>query len=173
MEEVGDGISCSHKIEEVIEVLNDEIASAKSKRSLPPLVLLLVDIDNLERVNRWYGRNVGDEILASTVKLLRQLMDKPDLLVRFGGDEFLILLRGIEIRDAKEKARKILDTIKVYEFASNKLKISVSIGIAHYFSFAFSSDEFLGCAVEALALAQKEGGTFKVFMEEEEWNEEQ
>lgn len=172
MEEAGNDITCSHKIEEVIEVLNSEIASSKSKRSLPPLVLLLVDIDNLERINRWFGRNVGDEILASAVKLLKRLISKSDILVRFGGDEFLILLRDAVLKDAKEKACKILNTIKAHEFASNKLKISASIGIAHYFSFAFSSDEFLGCAVEALALAQKEGGTFKVFMEEEEWNEE-
>jgi len=172
MEEAGEKISCSHKIEEILEVIKSEIASSKDKGSLPPVVLLLVDIDNLERINRWYGRSVGNEVLGSTVKILNRLISPKDLLVRFGGDEFLVLLRDVTLKEAKDKACQIIGAIKAHEFASHKIKISVSIGIAHYFSFAFSTDEFIGCVVEALTLAQKEVGTFKVFMEEEEWDEE-
>lgn len=172
MEEAGEKISRSHKIEDIFKVVKDEIASSKNKRLLPPLVLLLVDIDNLERINRWYGRSAGNEILESAVKILNKLISPKDILVRFGGDEFLILLRDTTLKEAKEKARQIIDAIKTHEFASQKIKISVSIGLAHYFSFAFSTDEFIGCVVEALTLAQKEMGTFKVFMEEEEWDEE-
>jgi len=105
-------------------------------------------------------------------KILMNTLKEGDLLARFGGDEFLILLRGVTLEVAKEKARRILEAVKDYEFDPHKLKLSVSIGIVYYFSFAFSVDEFLGCAVEALTTAQKEGGTFKVFMEEEEWDEE-
>ncbi|MDP3786923.1 MAG: GGDEF domain-containing protein [Candidatus Omnitrophota bacterium] len=172
MEESGERISCSYRIEDILEVVKSEIASSKDKRSLPAVVLLLVDIDNLERINRWYGRSVGNEVLEATSKILKKVIGPKDLLVRFGGDEFLILLRDTTLKEAKEKARQILSAIKTHEFASHKIRISVSIGIAHYFSFAFSTDEFIGCVVEALTLAQKEVGTFKVFMEEEEWNEE-
>ena len=172
MEEASGSVNCPHGIEDVLDVLNKEISGSKNKRILPPIVLLLVDIDNLERVNRWYGRNAGNEVLAATAKILHHMLRPADLLARFGGDEFLLLFRGITLKEAKEKASKIIESLKNHDFASDRLKISASIGIAHYFSFAFSSDELLGCAVEALALAQKEGGTFKVFMEEEEWNEE-
>ncbi|MDD4878878.1 MAG: GGDEF domain-containing protein [Candidatus Omnitrophica bacterium] len=171
MEEAGWSVNCPHRIEDVLEVLNKEISGSKNKRTLPPIALLLVDIDNLERVNRWYGRNTGNEVLSETAGLLRRILGPDDFLARFGGDEFLLLFRRITLKDAKEKASKIIESLKNHDFASDRLKISASIGIAHYFSFAFSSDELLGCAVEALALAQKEGGTFKVFMEEEEWNE--
>lgn len=171
MEEASENISGSHRIEDILEILKSEIDSSKAERSLPPIALLLVDIDNLERFNRWYGRNVGNKILDSTAKILRGLLKEGDLLARFGGDEFLILMRSITQEEAKERARRILDAIKDYEFDPNRLRLSVSIGIAYYFSFAFSPDEFLGCAVEALTLAQKEGGAFKVFMEEEEWDE--
>ncbi len=171
MEEASGSVNCPHGIEDVLDVLNSEISGSKNKRILPPIALLLVDIDNLERVNRWYGRNTGNEVLAATANVLNHMLRPADLLARFGGDEFLLLLREITLKEAKEKASKIIESLKNHDFASDRLKISASIGIAHYFSFAFSGDELLGCAVEALALAQKEGGTFKVFMEEEEWNE--
>lgn len=173
MGETGEKLKGSCSIEEILEVLKTEIAKAKEKAALPPLALLLVDIDNLERVNRWFGRNLGNEVLDFTAKFLGGQIKTEDLLTRFGGDEFLVLLRGITLKEAKEKASEILSAVKQSKFTSKGLKISVSIGIAHYFSFAFSGEEFLGCVVEALASAQKEGGTFKVFMEEEDWNEKQ
>jgi diguanylate cyclase (GGDEF)-like protein len=171
MEEAGGSIGCPNKIEDIVSVLDNEISGSKDKRLLPSVALLLVDIDNLERVNRWYGRNTGDEVLVSLAGLLKDGLGGKDLLARFGGDEFLVLLRDVTLKEAKERSARILQAVRSREFASEKLKISVSVGIANYFSFAFSGDELLGCAVEALALAQKEGGTFKVFMEEEEWNE--
>ena len=172
MEEAGGSLSCPHKIEEIINVLNTEIAGSKDKRQLPSVVLLLVDIDNLERINRWYGRAAGNEVLASATKLLKRHIGAGDLLARFGGDEFLILLRGVSLAEAKKKSAGIIEAVRGHNFGPKGVTVSVSIGIAHYFSFAFSSDEMLGCAVEALALAQKEGSTFKVFMEEEAWDEE-
>lgn len=173
MEDAGEKVSGSHSIEDIVEVLRNEIDRSKAERSLPPIALLLIDIDNLERFNRWYGRAVGNRILDYTAKVLRNLVKESDLLARFGGDEFIILLRGVTQEETKEKARKILEEIKDYDLEPHRLKLSVSIGVAYYFSFAFSPDEFLGCAVEALTSAQKEGGTFKIFMEEEEWDEKQ
>lgn len=171
MEDASEDVGIFHKIEEMLEVLKNEIDRSKTERVLPDIALLLVDIDNLERFNRWYGRITGNKILNSTAKILRDTLKEGDLLARYGGDEFLILMRGVTLAQVREKAREILDVIREYEFDPNKLKLSVSIGIAYYFSFAFSPDEFLGCAVEALSSAQKEAGTFKVFMEEEEWDE--
>lgn len=171
MEETGENVSGSHGIEDIVESLKKEIDRSKAERSFPPIALLLVDIDNLERFNRWYGRASGNKILNYTAKVLKDLINENDLLARFGGDEFIILLRGVTQEEAKEKARTILTAIKDCDLEPHRLKLSVSIGVAYYFSFAFSPDEFLGCAVEALTSAQKEGGTFKVFMEEEEWDE--
>lgn len=171
MEEAGGSVNCPHKIEDILGILNAEISGSKEKRTLPAVMLLLIDIDNLERVNRWYGRSTGDDVLGDISQLLRDRLKAGDLLARFGGDEFLMLLRGVTLKDAKERSKEILEAVKSRDFASDNLRVSVSVGIAHYFSFAFSGDELLGCAVEALALAQKEGGTFKVFMEEEEWDE--
>ena len=114
MEEAGERISCSHKIEDILEVVKNEIASSKDKRSLPAVVLLLVDIDNLERINRWYGRSVGNEVLKAASKILKNEIGPKDLLARFGGDEFLILLRDVTLKEAKEKARQILNAIKTH-----------------------------------------------------------
>ncbi|MDD5271009.1 MAG: GGDEF domain-containing protein [Candidatus Omnitrophica bacterium] len=171
MEEAGGGVNCPNKIEDILAILSGEISGSKDKRLLPSVILLLIDIDNLERVNRWYGRHVGDDLLAAVSRTIRDRITGSDLLARFGGDEFLVLLRGVTLKEAKQRSAQILEALSSLEFTSAKLKISASIGIAHYFSFAFSGEELLGCAMEALALAQKEGGTFKVFMEEEEWNE--
>ncbi len=171
MEGPGENVGSSHRIEDILEVLKTEIDRSKETRLLPPVALLLVDIDNFERFNRWYGRGVGNKILDSTEKILRSLLRGGDLLARFGGDEFLILMRGLTQEEVKEKAHRILDAVSDYGFESNRLRLSVSIGVAYYFSFAFSPDEFLGCAVESLSAAQKEAGTLKVFMEEEEWDE--
>ncbi len=171
MEEAGGSVNCPNKIEDILGILDGEISGSKDKRLLPSVVLLLIDIDNLERVNRWYGRNTGDDLLAAVSRTIGDNITGRDLLARFGGDEFLVLLRGVTLKEAKQRSARILEALRSLDLASAKLKVSASIGIAHYFSFAFSGEELLGCAVEALALAQKEGGTFKVFMEEEEWNE--
>jgi diguanylate cyclase (GGDEF)-like protein len=171
MEEAGGVVSCPHKIEDILGILDGEISGSKDNRALPSVVLLLIDIDNLERVNRWYGRSTGDDVLVEVSQLVRGMISGSDLLARFGGDEFLVLLRGATLKEAKQRSAEILEALRSRDFASAKLKVSASIGIAHYFSFAFSGEELLGCAVEALASAQKEGGTFKVFMEEEEWDE--
>ncbi|MFH0771835.1 MAG: GGDEF domain-containing protein [Candidatus Omnitrophota bacterium] len=171
MAETDGTISGFCKIEDMLRVLDSEIAVSKEKRSLPDLALLMIDIDNLERINRWYGRSLGNEVLDFIGGLLASALNEDGFLARFGGDEFLILMRGTTFSEAKDKAREIIAVVKNNKFNAKKIKISVSIGIANYFSFAFSSDEFIGCVVEALTLAQKEAASFKVFMEEEEWNE--
>lgn len=171
MAETGGKINGFCKIEDILRTLDIDISASKEKRSLPDLVLLMIDVNNLERINRWYGRLFGNEVLISIGRLLREIFNQSDFIARFGGDEFLILMRRATLKDAKDKAREIIGALENNKFDSRKAKVSVSIGIANYFSFAFSSDEFIGCVVEALTLAQKEAVTFKVFMEEEEWDE--
>ena len=74
MEEASGSVNCPHKIEDVLDILNKEISGSKNKRILPSVVLLLVDIDNLERVNRWYGRNTGNDVLSATAKILHRML---------------------------------------------------------------------------------------------------
>lgn len=73
-----------------------DIALANAERTGLPYAAVLLDIDHFKRVNDEYGHSVGDEVLISLVALLQQNSRKGDQLFRYGGEEFVLLLPGID-----------------------------------------------------------------------------
>lgn len=58
--------------------------------------LILIDIDNFERINTYYGIDIGDLLLSDIVKIIKTSLREEDKIVRIGGDEFLIFLKKIQ-----------------------------------------------------------------------------
>lgn len=98
------------------------------------LGLIVVDIDNFKTVNDQYGHSIGDGVIVEVAQCLKQNIRHSDLIVRFGGDEFLILIPDVEIKQVTEIAEKIRHDVSNLNIDVPHIKqrftISVSIGIA-------------------------------------------
>ncbi len=107
-----------------------------STRSIGLAALFFLDLDGFKQVNDTFGHQAGDEILIETAQRLRDTLRESDLIYRFGGDEFVVLLTKVNQRkDAELVARKILDKVgKSYTIDKDgersRASIGVSIGIA-------------------------------------------
>lgn len=94
--------------------------------------LFIIDIDNFKTINDNYGHAFGDEVLDEIGQKLRSLVRKDDLVGRIGGDEFMILIRGISNQSiVMDKANAMIDSIsKTYCKNGKSIKITASIGIS-------------------------------------------
>ena len=104
-----------------------------SKREKNALSALMIDIDRFKVVNDSYGHLVGDEVLKRVAKILLEMIRESDIAVRFGGEEFIILLPGTELSGAAVIAQKMRKSIELAEIVlddNSVVKFTVSIGIA-------------------------------------------
>lgn len=110
--------------------LNRRIASYR--RQGTPLGVLLVDVDRFKGVNDRYGHLVGDHVLKSVADALRQAVRDCDLLARFGGEEFAVLVAGAtpeEFTSAAERVRKFVEQAQI-ECNGLQLQATISCGVA-------------------------------------------
>jgi diguanylate cyclase (GGDEF)-like protein len=129
------------------------------------LVFIMVDVDSFKRVNDEYGHKLGDELLQKIAERLSKLVRKSDVLVRWGGEEFLIMSRSADAAGIAVFCERILEVIFSEPFIlSNGLKLrkSCSIGWAPYpwCSGAFEAicaEEVIELADSALYLAKSSG----------------
>jgi len=99
------------------------------------LALLMCDLDFFKQVNDIYGHDAGDEILKQTSVVLRQSVREADLVFRFGGEEFLIVLVDVEPDSAIAVAEKVRQRIETHKFAlsdGSLVQKTISIGVAEY-----------------------------------------
>ena len=106
-----------------------------SKREKSNLSTLMIDIDYFKAINDTYGHLTGDRVLKNIADNLLHIIRETDVAIRFGGEEFVILLPNTAIQGAKSIAQKICDTIakeevKTLNEDATVIKYTVSIGIA-------------------------------------------
>jgi len=102
-------------------------------RARGSLALLLVDIDHFKRVNDTYGHLVGDQVLAALAEALRQQVRDSDVVGRFGGEEFVVLLPGADADEAGKVAERLRDRVgaaPVSVAGGGEVRVTVSIGAA-------------------------------------------
>ena len=93
------------------------------------LSLMVVDLDYFKRINDTYGHNVGDEVLKKVAKEMQRTFRNIDIVCRWGGEEFVVLLPAAEIKDAEKIAEKLRNKVKELRFDKCPCNISVSIGL--------------------------------------------
>jgi diguanylate cyclase (GGDEF)-like protein len=94
----------------VAGVASVEREIARAQRSRTPLTVAFVDVDGLKVVNDTRGHAAGDDLLVAVATLLQESVRKQDLIFRYGGDEFVCVLPGMEVDEADDKLRDVRAT---------------------------------------------------------------
>jgi len=125
------------------------------------LSILFIDIDQFKKINDEFGHQVGDSVLSQLSDILERSVRSVDVVARYGGDEFIILLPETKKTYALKTAERILKHIKNYDFFKNALKVkelNISIGVAGFPEDAGGTYELIKKADTALYQAKREGG---------------
>jgi diguanylate cyclase (GGDEF)-like protein/PAS domain S-box-containing protein len=138
-------------------------ASTEMHHAGMPWSLLFIDLDKFKEINDAFGHQYGDELLKQVTERLRMHLREPDLLSRFGGDEFIILIQG-NSRDAGQIAQLLIQDIKL-AFLMDMLDVHIgaSIGIATYPQDGNNLEELIQAADTAMNKAKALGGNQSVF----------
>ena len=132
----------------------------RSLYSNTPLSLLVIDIDHFKSVNDTYGHNVGDLVLQGVARIMMNSVRPTDLVTRYGGEEFVIVLPGSELAGARIVAERVCSIIAetpMFAPGAGELpRVTVSLGAAQMQEDE-SMDEFIGRADAALYRAKRNG----------------
>jgi diguanylate cyclase (GGDEF)-like protein/hemerythrin-like metal-binding protein len=111
------------------EAVLTEIALVHRRRD--PLSLLMFDLDHFKRINDTFGHSAGDAVLAGVSQTVRQHLRASDALVRWGGEEFLVLAPGTRLEGALGLAEKLRTAVAANEFPGIG-QVTMSLGVAEY-----------------------------------------
>ncbi len=134
-----------------------EAIYAKNKRKKQALCVAMIDIDDFKKINDTYGHDVGDKAIKVVADILKGICRSSDLIARFGGEEFCILLEEVTAADTEklfEKIRKAFED-NVIKTDDTELSYTVSIGISY--GFSDSLDAMIKESDEALYKAKTTG----------------
>lgn len=141
---------------------------AKSLRNNSKLAVLFIDVDRFKAINDIYGHCVGDRVLIEIGSLLEKSVRDSDLVSRYGGDEFVVLLSEIEeINQINVIARRIvksMESIKVDGFLE---EVKLSIGVSIFPDHGRSLNELISSSDKAMYRAKKSGGSTTVIHDED------
>lgn len=136
-----------------------EQAKAISLRNKRPYSALMIDVDHFKQINDTYGHEAGDLAIKHVSEILTQQSRESDIIARFGGEEFLILLLETDNRAAiiaGEKIRQALASSPL-QFEQNSIPMTVSCGVAATSSETTALDELIAKADKALYQAKQTG----------------
>ena len=135
------------------------LAIAQHHSTERQLAVLLVDLDRFKDANETMGHGAGDRILAEAARRMSEILGESDLVARFGGDEFVILLSNCGGRDqVKQAAERLLACYRrPFQLKDHSVSIGASIGIATYPADAVTQEDLLRAADLALYRAKAEG----------------
>jgi diguanylate cyclase (GGDEF)-like protein len=140
------------------EALEREIARAT--RSATPVAVLILDLDHFKKINDTYGHSAGDHVLRELGAILRFRSRTEDVAARHGGEEFLLMLPGMDKIDAVQRAeelRAVIGDIQLLDNGIDLPNVTVSIGVAVFPDHGYTADDLLRSADTALYKAKNAG----------------
>jgi len=120
-------------------------------RTNSPIGILLIDIDHFKVINDQFGHNVGDDVLVNIALIIKQQVRTQDLIARWGGEEFLVVLPDTTTGDARLSAERIRAAFHDYDWLNKidaNLSATISIGVSE-----FQQGESLSSAIARADLA--------------------
>jgi diguanylate cyclase (GGDEF)-like protein len=134
----------------------------RAKRFGQPLAVAMIDIDSFKSVNDTRGHEYGDHVLRLIAGTVRQQLRAVDILARYGGDEFVLLLPGTDARGAVNTVEKIRTLVETRELpgdqsSSPRRRFTVSVGLSVYPETASGAEELLRRADQSLLQAKLAG----------------
>jgi diguanylate cyclase (GGDEF)-like protein len=134
----------------------------RATRTKEPLSLVLFNIDDLKQVNDQFGHSMGDKVLTEIAKIITSSVRVTDIVGRFGGDEFMLILPACKAENAIIVAEQIRESVELNHF-EDQIRISISGGI-HQFT-GESVDQLID-AVGKLVLRAKQNGQNRIEVSE-------
>ena len=144
-----------------------ELALAHHQRYAYPFCLLVMDIDHFKSINDQYGHQFGDEVLIGVSKALKQEVRNTDILVRYGGEEFVIIFSNTSCDSGKQFSERIREQIKALSWRTGEKNVSITISIGlHCLNLVHAThgqdsqsdiDHIIQCADAALYKAKEKG----------------
>lgn len=129
----------------------------RARRSEQPISIVFVEIDGFKKINDDSGHLHGDQILRSVATVLRRSCRETDLVARFGGDEFVLLLPQTETKNAARVAERVRRSLAEIQHVEGT-RVTASLGIATCVDHGTSGDALLESADRAMYQAKRAGG---------------
>jgi diguanylate cyclase (GGDEF)-like protein len=152
-----DGLTQIYNKRYFVETLEREIGRAHRYRR--DLSLIMFDIDEFKRINDTYGHLAGDHVLKQLAATIRSRIRREDILSRYGGEEFAIILPEIDNYNAMQFAEKIRGLIEMnsFRFEDSDIPVTISVGVASIQPAFQESSDFIRVADEKLYAAKDAG----------------
>lgn len=143
-------------IRNVVKEKLNKIINSGSKR-INNFSLLMLDIDHFKAVNDTYGHMVGDKVLTALGKTLNDSLRKKDIVGRYGGEEFIVVLNGTEKQAAMLVAEKLRRNVEKANFLGKEKPVTISVGISSYPQDGRNMDLLVEKADKALYYSKNNG----------------
>lgn len=121
-----------------------------------PLAIMLFDLDNLKEVNDTWGHEKGDQMLQVFTEILRSQTYSDDILCRYGGDEFLVILKHLNSETTAMKKGSDIGRLFREQFSDENMNVSCSVGIVISGADEKPSEKLIECADKAMYRAKQE-----------------
>ncbi|MCU7942047.1 MAG: sensor domain-containing diguanylate cyclase [Candidatus Thiodiazotropha sp. (ex Cardiolucina cf. quadrata)] len=141
----------------IIHALESAISAVERHRQ--PLSIAMVDIDRFKQINDRFGHQVGDDVLVAIANAFTSSLRGYDIIGRYGGEEFLLILPQTNTEDAGELIERLRQSIADLSFAGTQGKrVTISVGmIAYLHGIKIDADAMIRCADDALYRAKANG----------------
>ncbi|UJW77800.1 GGDEF domain-containing protein (plasmid) [Rhizobium sp. SL42] len=150
-----DALTGLYNRRKLIETLNQRLAVFEREKSQTSV--LIFDLDNFKRLNDEMGHQAGDAALVEIARLCRQRLRQSDVIARFGGDEFVVVMPGTHRGDALEIAELLREHVPIILRESLRYDATISGGVSEFSQPDRGSSDILKRADEGLYLSKRAG----------------
>ena len=155
---IRDDCTCLYNSRHLLNVIDIEIE--KSKKQKTPFSIVFLDLDHFKSINDTYGHLVGSGLLSKIGDTILESIDKKDTAVRYGGDEFVIIMTESGREEALKKTQKIhkkMNETLYYQKENFNIKVTASFGLATFPDDANDKEQIIKMADNAMYNVKKKG----------------
>ncbi|MBM9519131.1 GGDEF domain-containing protein [Desulforhopalus vacuolatus] len=140
------------------QIIFTETLKDWKRKGGPLFSVILLDLDHFKEINDTYGHPAGDEVLKALVQTMQQIIRRSDVIFRWGGEEFLLLLKECPPDQASVTAEMIREKIKLtpFRFEDRTITVTISLGVAGYRNME-TKESLISRADQAMYRAKQQG----------------